>query len=386
MRKRVILLGSTGSIGQNTVEILSRYRDEFELVGISAFSNIEILKRQIESFGPAAVSVGDTAKYPLLKDDLRNGCRLYNGAEGITQMIHDLDADLVVNSIVGAAGLLPTLEAIRTRKNVALANKESLVVAGELVLAELRKHEVDLIPIDSEHSAIWQCLVGEEKQKIKKIVLTASGGPFLRRTADTYENITVEEALNHPNWNMGEKITIDSATLMNKGFEVIETHWLFGIPADKIGIVIHPQSVIHSMVEFIDGSIKAQLGMPDMKLPIQYALTYPERKPGTLDNKEIYKSIQLSFEQPDLEQFPCLKMAYQSLEAGGTAPAVLNAANEIAVRSFLQNDIRFSDIPSVIEGTLQEHTIISDPALGDYLEADSWARLTTERKVREYVT
>ena len=296
-------------------------------------------------------------------------------------MIREAEADLVVNSIVGAAGLLPTLEAIKTGKNVALANKESLVVAGQLIMAEAKKHNVELYPVDSEHSAIWQCLLGESTESITGITLTASGGPFLDREPETFDTITVDEALNHPNWVMGKKITIDSATLANKGFEVIETHWLYGIDIDCIDVVIHPQSIVHSFVEFIDGSVKAQLGYPDMKIPIQFALFYPERRGHINGERMNLSEMNLTFDTLDHTQFPCLGLAYQALKSGGTAPAVLNAANEVAVQLFLENKIKFSAISEVIHEALKSHTIISDPVLEDYLEADNWARNVTKEKV-----
>jgi len=381
MRKKIIVLGSTGSIGQNTIEILDQFRDEFELVGISAYSNSKILKDQLLLFDLSAVCVGSRKMYNDIENVIHNGCRVYTGSDGILEMIREFDADIVVNSIVGAAGLMPTLMAIETGKNVALANKESLVVAGELVVSKLRKYDVTIFPVDSEHSAIWQCLAGENTGNIKRIILTASGGPFLHRDINSFDSITVREALNHPNWKMGNKITIDCATLMNKGFEVIETRWLFDISVEKISVIIHPQSIIHSMVEFIDGSIKAQLGIPDMKLPIQYALTHPDRKPGFITNDSIFTANEFTFEMPDYTRFPCLKMAFQAIDAGSTAPAVLNAANEVAVDAFFQERINFTDISRVIDAALQEHESVNDPSLEDYLEADKRARKQTEKRI-----
>ena len=384
MRKKILLLGSTGSIGRNTLEVIDQNPEEFELVGISAHSNVDLLRRQCQKYNPGFVCISRAELANDLAKTVYNGNHVYYGSEGLRTMIREAEADLVVNSIVGAAGLLPTLDAIAAGKNVALANKESLVVAGELVMAEARKHGVEIFPVDSEHSAIWQCLIGEDNNSIRRIILTASGGPFLKRKGKTFDSITVEEALNHPKWKMGNKITIDSATLMNKGFEVIETFWLFGVPPDNIDVVIHPQSIIHSMVEFIDGSIKAQLGIPDMKLPIQFALTYPERRPMMTDNSFLFSQVELTFEPPDYEQFPCLLMAYRSLEAGGTAPAVLNAANEVAVDLFMKGAIKFSEIPVLIDTALQLHTIKHKPSLEDHLEADRWARNVTQQKVQHY--
>ena len=384
MKKKILLLGSTGSVGLNTLEIIEQNPDEFELVGISAHSNVDLMCRQYQKYNPACVCISGSEFANDLAKTVYNGSQLFSGSEGLRTMVRETDADIVVNSIVGAAGLLPTLDAIAAGKNVALANKESLVVAGELVTSEARTHGVEIFPVDSEHSAIWQCLLGENNNTIRRIILTASGGPFLKRKEETFDSITVEEALNHPNWKMGNKITIDSATLMNKGFEVIETFWLFGVPPDNIDVVIHPQSIIHSMVEFIDGSVKAQLGIPDMKIPIQFALTYPERRPMAMNNSFLFSHAELTFEPPDYEQFPCLLMAYDSLQAGGTVPAVLNAANEVAVTLFIKGEIKFSDIPVLIDTALQLHTMKHNPSLDDYLEADQWARSVTLKKVQHY--
>lgn len=384
MRKKILLLGSTGSIGRNTLEVIDQNPEEFELVGISAHSNVDLLRRQCQKYNPGFVCISRADLANDLAKTVYNGNHVYYGSEGLRTMIREADADVVVNSIVGAAGLLPTLDAIAAGKNTALANKESLVIAGELVMDEAGKHGVEVFPVDSEHSAIWQCLIGEDTKNIRRIILTASGGPFLKRKGETFDSITVEEALNHPNWKMGNKITIDSATLMNKGFEVIETFWLFGVPPGNIDVVIHPQSIIHSMVEFIDGSVKAQLGIPDMKIPIQFALTYPERRPRMTDNSFLFSQVELTFEPPDYEQFPCLLMAYRSLEAGGTAPAVLNAANEVAVKLFIKGAIKFSEIPVLIDTALQLHTLKQNPSLDDYLEADRWARNVTLQKVQHY--
>ncbi len=374
MKKRIIILGSTGSIGKNALKIVNHLKDEFELVAIAANSNVKDLIEQINTFKPEGAGIFDERHHKNLSENVNSKCRIFSGQRGIRALVREHEADIVVNSIVGAAGLLPTLDSIESGKSVALANKESLVVAGKLVMAEAKKNNVEILPVDSEHSAIWQCLIGENYSNIKNIILTASGGPFLKRNIDTYESITVEEALDHPNWDMGNKITIDSATLMNKGFEFIETHWLFGIPGDRIKIMIHPQSIVHSMVEFNDGSIKAQIGIPDMRIPIQFALTYPERKKGTVDNRSLFNSMQLEFEQPDLEQYPCLRLAIQALKVSGTAPAVLNAANEMAVNAFLRKEIKFTEIPVLIERTVKNHDVIDDPILEDYLEADRWAR------------
>ena len=381
MPKKIILLGSTGSIGQKALEVIEDFPDEFELTGISAHSNIKLLQRHCEKFKPKSVCISNPVYAEMLKENNINGSRLHAGSEGLREMVRNTEADLVINSIVGAAGLLPTLDAIETGKDIALSNKESLVVAGELVMSEVEKYGVQIFPIDSEHSAIWQCLRGEKKKEIKRIILTVSGGPFLKREADTFYSITVEEALNHPNWKMGNKITIDSSTLMNKGLEVIETHWLFGIQPENIDVVTHEQSIVHSMVEFIDGSIKSQMGIPDMKIPVQFAMTYPDRFPGKIDNNSFFSRMKLTFEPPDEEKFPCLNIAYRALEAGGTAPAAMNAANEVAVELFLNRKIKFTEIPELIDRTLQDHKITHKPTIQDYMDADKWARSVTQEKV-----
>ena len=381
MKRKIILLGSTGSIGKSTLEILDYYHDDVALVGISAHSNCDLLLEQCKKFRPDYICISDKNYHSIALDECTKNARVLSGSEGLRTLVREADADLVVNSIVGAAGLIPTLDAIVTGKHVALANKESLVVAGKLVMSEAAKYGVNIYPIDSEHSAIWQCLLGEKPESVAKITLTASGGPFLNRDSGTFDAITVEEALNHPNWVMGNKITIDSATLVNKGFEVIETHWLYGIERDRIDVVIHPQSIVHSFVEFIDGSVKAQLGEPDMKLPIQFALFYPDRREHINGERINLSRMQLTFDCTDHTKFPCLSLTYQAMEAGGTAPAVLNAANEAAVHLFLERKIKFSSIAHLIEDALQHHTINDNPELEDYLEADRWARTITKEKV-----
>ncbi|MCP4727535.1 MAG: 1-deoxy-D-xylulose-5-phosphate reductoisomerase [bacterium] len=384
MKKKVIILGSTGSIGKNALKIIEHLKDDIEIVAIAANNSIDDLISQVSQFRPKAACIFDEKHHDVLSSNVNSKCRVFSGRNGLRELVREHEADIVVNSIVGAAGLLPTLDSIDTGKSVALANKESLVVAGELVMAEAEKKNVEIFPVDSEHSAIWQCMLGEERSSIKNIILTASGGPFLDREVETFEKITVEEALDHPNWDMGKKITIDSATLMNKGFEYIETHWLFGVPGEQIRIMIHPQSIVHSMVEFEDGSIKAQIGIPDMRVPIQFALTYPERKPGTVDNTSLFKGMQLSFKEPDLDRYPCLRLSIEALEVSGTVPAVLNAANEMAVNSFLDYEIKFTDIPEIIEKIINKHNVIRNPVLEDYLEVDRWARDVYKNEVVKY--
>lgn len=374
MMKKIAILGSTGSIGTNSLEVISQHPGLFSVTYLTANKNIDLLRQQIDRFHPKGVVIlGDCSASILRK--LTNGTtEVLSGEEGLQEIVRRDDVDLVVSSLVGFAGLKPTIEAIKNGKTIALANKETLVVAGALINRLLKKHGVRLIPIDSEHSAVLQCLAGEDIANVSRLILTASGGPFLNTPVAELEHVTVEEALKHPNWKMGNKITIDSATLMNKGLEVIEAHWLFDLPPEKIDVVIHPQSIIHSMVEFADGSVKAQLGVPDMKIPIQYALTYPERRPSTYDRLDFSQLREMTFLKPDRNKFQCLDLAYRSLEMGGTAPAVLNAANEVAVESFLNRKIRFVDIPRVIARALDEHRSILDPDLEEVIEADRWTR------------
>jgi 1-deoxy-D-xylulose-5-phosphate reductoisomerase len=373
--KRLTILGSTGSIGTNCLNVVEAHPDEFEVVYLATHSNVELLYQQAQHFRPRAVAV---VQPPLEHDWVRRfkilGIEYLTGAAALAEVAAATDVDVVVNAVVGAAGLPATLRALRQGHTVALANKETLVVAGELVTSEAVKNDGLLIPIDSEHSALWQCLVGEARHRIETLILTASGGPFRQRSQDEFAKITVAEALNHPNWTMGRKITIDSATLMNKGLEVIEAHWLFGAPADRIRVLIHPQSIIHSMVEFVDGSIKAQLGVPDMRLPIQYALTYPDRLPNQFPRMDFALSRRLDFYEPDFEKFICLRLAYEALQEGGTAPAVLNAANEEAVQAFLREAIRFDQIPQLVDRALQQHQNHRQADFDGVLAADRWAR------------
>jgi 1-deoxy-D-xylulose-5-phosphate reductoisomerase len=376
VRRHIAILGSTGSIGRNTLEVLRNLPERFSVTALTTNSNIDLLAEQVREFHPAVAVVLDHDKAAACKKVLPRGTDLLVGKEGLLEVVRRADVDLVVNALVGFAGLRPTVEAVRHGKHVALANKEALVVAGEVITALLAEHRVRLVPIDSEHSAILQCLLGEDQNPAQRLILTASGGPFLNTPAEQFPRITVEQALAHPKWKMGSKITIDSATLMNKGLEVIEAHWLFGIPASRIEVVIHPQSIIHSMVEFADGSVKAQLGLPDMKIPIQYALTAPERLPlngGRVDFPQLHS---MTFFAPDRTKFRCLQLAYDALELGGTAPAVLNAANEIAVEAFLGTKIGFDRIPDIIARTLDAHAPISKPSLEQTIEADRGARAT----------
>lgn len=347
------------------------------MVALAANRNIDRLKEQIEKFKPASVAVIDKHASAALRNSLNNSIRIYSGEEGLIDLIKNEEIDVVISSFVGFAGLRPTLCALESGKTVALANKETLVVAGELIMEAARKHGGRIVPVDSEHSAILQSLAGENPAHIGKIILTASGGPFHALQDHELGAVTVEAALNHPNWKMGKKVTIDSATLMNKGLEVIEAHWLFGLPPDRIEVVIHPQSIIHSMVEFVDGSVKAQLGLPDMRLPIQYALTYPERLASTFPRVDFALLREMTFSRPDSGKFQCLELAYAALKAGGTATTVLNAANEVAVEKFLSRQIKFTDIPALIREALDHFPPTSSPDLPAIIE--------TDRSTRRYV-
>ncbi len=373
--KRISILGSTGSIGVNALDVVRRLRERFEVVGLAAGRNVDLLREQALEFLPKIVSVADPQALSELRSDLEPaGIRVLCGEEGLLEIATHPEVDIVLSALVGAQGFLPTLKAISAGKDVALANKETLVVAGPIISREVARKNIRLLPVDSEHSAIWQCLQGEKKDTVRKLILTASGGPFLTRDVSSFSSITVNQALAHPNWRMGRKITIDSATLMNKGLEMIEAHYLFDEPPEKLEVIIHPQSVIHSMVEFIDGSVIAQLGISDMRMPIQFALTYPERWANDLPSVNLSQIGKLEFLDPDLQKFPCLKLAQNALRTGGTMTAVLNASNEVAVESFLNERIPFNCIPKIVEGAMEKHHPIADPSLDDVLEADRWAR------------
>lgn len=352
--QRVVVLGSTGSIGRQTLEVIRLFPERFEVQALTCGSNVDLLVKQAREFAPEVVAVGNAEKVADCRERLAGtGITVLEGEQGLCEAARG-PADVVMAAVVGFAGLKPVLAAIETGARIALANKETLVVAGRLVNDALEESGSVLIPVDSEHSAIFQCLAGETMASVEHVILTASGGPFRTRSADTFERITKEEALNHPNWDMGAKITIDSATLMNKGLEVIEARWLFDLSPDEIRVLVHPQSIVHSMVAFSDGSIKAELGVPDMKVPIQYALSYPDRWPAPHERLDWSEVASLDFEAPDTNRFPCLQLAFDALRAGGTAPAVLNAANEVAVRLFLNEAIAFTDIPNIIEQCMEE--------------------------------
>ena len=372
--KKILILGSTGSIGINTLNVIRKFPDKFKISALTVNKRIDLLEPQIEEFKPEFVVVQNKDFAKELKSKIKGKCEVLSGKEGLLYAAANIEYDVLIGAMVGFAGLAPTIEAIKRGKRIALANKETLVVAGELVTELCRKYNAQIIPVDSEHSAIYQCLVGEKDNQVNKIILTASGGPFLNISKETFCNVTVEQALNHPNWNMGNKITIDSASMMNKGLEVIEAHWLFGISKNKIEVVIHPQSIIHSMVEFIDGSIKAQLGLPDMKLPIQYALSFPERLANDFPRVSLQKIGNLTFHEPDLNKFECLKIAYDVLETGGIAPCILNAANEVAVEKFLSGQIKFSYIPAIINQALDKFENHKQPDLEMIFEFDHLTR------------
>jgi 1-deoxy-D-xylulose-5-phosphate reductoisomerase len=364
--KRLAILGSTGSIGRQTLEVVRALPQRFQVVALTGGRNLTLLKAQVREFKPKLISTESGAK----------GERMPGASHlSMEEIAAHPDVELVVIATAGKAGLGPTLAAIRAGKTVALANKEVLVMAGEIVAAEAKRRGVEILPIDSEHSAIWQCLRGEQRNDIARLILTASGGPFRSRTIKQLAEVTPEEALRHPTWQMGTKVTIDSATLMNKGMEIIEAHWLFGVPLDRIEVVIHHQSIIHSLVEFVDGSTKAQLSFPDMRLPIQYALTYPERWEGAFRSKVDYARIgSLNFEAVDLTRFPCLRIAREAAVKGGTYPAVLCAADEVAVELFLTKKIGFTGIADLVARTLERHNGVSQPSLEDIMAADAWAR------------
>lgn len=376
--KNIAILGSTGSIGRSALSVISMFPDTFKVVGLTAGKNISLLMEQIKLFRPKVVAVSDSETYTKLKDamgGLRSPDMLY-GTEGLSNVASMPDADTVISAIVGSAGLIPTISAIRAGKTIALANKETLVMAGNIVMSEISKYGVTLLPVDSEHSAVFQCIKGYNKSSVKRIILTASGGPFLGKKTKELENIMPEDALRHPNWSMGKKITIDSSTLMNKGLEVIEAHYLFDMPMDRIDVLIHPQSLIHSIVEFNDGSYIAQMSKPDMKGPIAFSLSCPERLQDVLEPIEWEKLSGLTFQKPDTETFPCLSLAYSAIETGGTMPAVLNASNEVAVHAFLDGLIGFNDIPVAIRKVMDSHVVQPADDINIIIEADRWARDT----------
>jgi 1-deoxy-D-xylulose-5-phosphate reductoisomerase len=374
--KNVVVLGSTGSIGRNALEVLSHFPEQFSLWGISTNVNVNLLEEQIGIFKPRMAAVTDENSFQSFPRNFDT--EILSGPVGLKRLCTHPEVDLVINALVGSVGLIPSLDALEAGKTLATANKESLVMAGGLLIQKAKEKGTEIIPIDSEHSAIKQCLKSGGKNEVKRIILTASGGPFREKNERELSRITVEEALSHPTWEMGKKITVDSASLMNKGLEVIEAHWLFDVPPDRIKVVIHPQSIVHSMVEFVDGSVIAQMSVPDMKLPLQYALFYPQRVYSPNTSLDLTQTGPLTFFEPDFDKFPCLKLAYQALEMGGTAPAVLNSANEVAVNAFLFRQIKFTDIYTLLQRVLYQHRVKPHPNLDDILNADQWGRQKAE--------
>ncbi len=378
--KKVTVLGSTGSIGVSALDVIEKNPGRFRVVALAAGKNIKLLQKQIEKFRPKIVSVTDVSSAVKLRKELTSQIRtkIVASQEGLLEVASFAGADIVLSAISGAAGLLPTLAAIDAGKDVALANKETMVMAGGIVNEKAKEKRVNILPVDSEHSAVFQCLQGQKQKNIKKIILTASGGPFLNYKKSELKKATLSQALQHPRWKMGKKITIDSASMMNKGLEVIEAKWLFDLDMEQIDILIHPQSVVHSLVEFVDGSLLAQMGIPDMRTPIAYALTYPERIKNSLPLLDLAKTRNLVFHKPDVKKFPCIRLAYEAGRCGGTMPAVLNAANEIAVEAFLAKKIKFVDLPEIIDKVLSTHKTVKKPALEEILQADKWARMQTK--------
>ncbi len=371
--KRIGILGSTGSIGTQTLQVIDQFPERFDVKYLTAQKNVQLLAAQALKYQPDTVCIVDETRKGILEDCLSGAnIRIISGRSALLELSCRNDIELVMNSLVGAAGMEPTICTVEAGVDVALSNKESLVMAGRIINGLLKQYSGKLFPVDSEHSAIWQCLSGEKNDQINKVILTGSGGPFREKPLSDFTHITREEALQHPTWDMGNKITIDSATMMNKGLEVIEAHWLFDIEIDQIDIVVHPQSIIHSMVEFVDGSVKAQMGVPDMKIPIQYALTFPNHFPANWQTLNLVDIGNLTFEKPDLQKFPCIRIAYEALNEGGTFPVVLNVANDEVVAAFLNNYIQFSDIPNLIEDALNQHEFIASPDLNIISEISKW--------------
>lgn len=379
MKKKIAILGSTGSIGTQTLEVVAAYPERYEVYALCAHRSIDKLIEQARTFHPEVVCIADETLYPALCEALSDlEIKVWAGEDAIAQMVTMPSIDVVVAAMVGYAGLRPTIEAIKAGKTIALANKETLVVAGEIICALAQQYHAPILPVDSEHSAIFQSLVGEDQSEIEKILLTASGGPFRTYTLDQMRQVTAADALRHPNWEMGAKITIDSSTMMNKGFEVIEAKWLFGVPVDKIEVLVHPQSIVHSAVQFTDGAIKAQLGAPDMRLPIQYALSFPERLASDFPRVDWTQMTNLTFEQPDLQRFPNLQLAYEAMRRAGTVPCVLNAANEVVNLAFRQNKCGFLQMSDIIAETMDKTSFIASPTYEDYVAIDKEARIKAQ--------
>ena len=382
-KKQIAILGSTGSIGTQALEVISENDSLFEVYALTANNNVDLLIEQTRKYKPEMVAIGNESHYQTLKDALSDlPVKVFAGADSIAQLAEMQPIDIVLTAMVGYSGLKPTMSAIKAGKKIALANKETLVVAGELICELATQYNAPIIPVDSEHSAIFQCLAGEGNNPIEKLILTASGGPFRTKTIHELEHVTSAQALKHPNWDMGAKITIDSASLMNKGFEIIEAKWLFGVTPDQIEVVVHPQSIIHSMVQFADGSIKAQLGMPDMKLPIQYAFTYPERLKTNFPRFDFNLCSQFTFERPDMERFRNLEYAYYAMDKGGNMPCILNAANEVVVAEFLNDKIGFLQMSDIIEDVMMKTEFIAKPTYEDYVKTDALVRILTKEMIK----
>ena len=386
MKKRIAILGSTGSIGTQALEVIACHPEYFEVEVLTAHNNVELLVNQAKKFQPNAVVIVNTDKYKIVSDALRNEpVKVYAGSDALNQVVQMETIDLVITAMVGYSGLIPTWHAVNAGRHIALANKETLVVAGDLITRLAKEKQVDILPVDSEHSAIFQCLVGEIANPVEKIFLTCSGGPFYGKSLEELAQVTVEDALAHPNWNMGSKITVDSASLINKGFEAIEAYWLFGLQPYQIEVIVHPQSIIHSMVQFEDGSVKAQLGLPDMRLPIQYALGFPYRIKNNFPRFNFLDYPELQFRQPDIKIFRNLALAFYALKAGGNIPCILNAANEVVVQAFLNRKIKFLQMPEIIEQTIDGLTFVQNPTMDDLIQTNTEARkkaqqLTDNRK------
>ena len=383
-KKQIAILGSTGSIGTQALQVIEEHPERYEVYALTANNQVDLLIAQARRFMPEAVVIANENHYNTLKDALSDlPIKVYAGMEAICQIVESAPIDIVLTAMVGYAGLKPTMSAIRARKAIALANKETLVVAGELINKLAQEYRTPIIPVDSEHSAVFQCLAGEVGNTIEKVILTASGGPFRTFTYEQLQTVTPQQALKHPNWEMGTKITIDSASMMNKGFEVIEAKWLFGLQPNQIDVVVHPQSIIHSMVQFEDSSIKAQMGLPDMRLPIQYAFSYPDRIHASFDRLDFSKCTNLTFEQPDMKRFRNLALAYEAMHRGGNAPCVINAANEVVVDAFLKEKISFLSMSDIIEQTLEAVSFITTPTYDDYVATDTEARIIASQIINK---
>ena len=378
--KNVVILGSTGSIGKSALDVIRNLQHKYKVSALSANSQWELLAKQANEFKPESVSLADERWIDSLKNNLsETSVQIHTGADSVREMVSKDDIDIVISAIVGGAGLPAAVEVIKNGKTLALANKEALVMAGGLIVSMAKENGVSIIPVDSEHSAVLQALRSGHRDEVKKIIITASGGPFYNLPKEKLSEVTKEEALNHPTWKMGQKITIDSATLMNKALEVIEAKWLFGLSSTQIEVIIHPESIVHSLVEFCDGSVIAQMGLPDMKVPIQFALTYPHRENGNVESLDLAKLGSLNFKKPDMDKFPALRLGYEVVEKGGTMGATLNAANEVAVQAFLDRKIKFTDITKTVEHIMKEHNFIKDPTLQDIMNADEYARKETKK-------